>query len=59
MPEAASCARRGAPPATATVTQTPQGPRVDIQMEKMLGGKIADGRLDVMMRRRFGTRATG
>ncbi|OAS26283.1 phage tail length tape measure family protein [Methylobacterium platani] len=45
--------------ASATVTQTPKGPRVDIQLEKMVGGMVADGRLDTVMRKRYGMRATG
>ncbi|WP_018261884.1 phage tail length tape measure family protein [Methylobacterium sp. WSM2598] len=45
--------------ATATVTQTPQGPSIDVQLEKVVGGMIADGRFDGLLRRRFGMRATG
>lgn len=45
--------------ATATVTQTANGPRVDIQLEKMLGQMVADGRLDRALKQRFGMRAAG
>lgn len=45
--------------ASATVTQTPKGPRVDIQLEKMVGGMVADGRFDGVLRKRYGMRAAG
>ncbi|MBA9070696.1 hypothetical protein FHR71_004466 [Methylobacterium sp. RAS18] len=45
--------------ATATVTNGPQGPRVEVQLEKMLDGMIADGRFDKSLGRRFGSRAVG
>ncbi|KQO89184.1 hypothetical protein ASF36_23770 [Methylobacterium sp. Leaf90] len=45
--------------ATATTTNGPQGPRVEVQLEKMLDGMIADGRLDKSLGRRFGARSVG
>ncbi|KQO87341.1 hypothetical protein ASF33_02405 [Methylobacterium sp. Leaf92] len=45
--------------ASATVTNGPQGPRVEVQLEKMLDGLIADGRFDKTMGRRYGMRSLG
>jgi tape measure domain-containing protein len=35
-------------------TNGPQGPRLEVQIEQMLGGMIADGRLDKSLKGRFG-----
>ncbi|MDV2987002.1 UNVERIFIED_CONTAM: phage tail length tape measure family protein [Methylobacteriaceae bacterium AG10] len=45
--------------ASATMTNGPQGPRLEVQLEKMLDGMIADGRLDKSLGRRFGARSVG
>jgi hypothetical protein len=40
-------------------TNGPNGPRLEVQIEQMLGGMIADGRLDKSLKGRFGVSPMG